>query len=262
VGRRPADALSRPAGLGAYPWLTPHFGVLAGVVTVLLAVDVVCVAPWRGRRGYQQLRRARARNPGALLRYYRRTARWQVALCLLVGALLLTPGLDHADVGLRWPSGPHASSAWGYLVCLVVPLAVVGVVLRYRARHGDSVPGQQVVAALLPVTAEERRWAAIVAVGAGVSEELLFRGLFIAAVVGPLGLGVWPAAIITSLMFGVVHVYQGMAPAVALTLFGLVLSWFYLLGASLIPVMLLHVAIDLRGLVLVPLVSTTAGRRH
>jgi membrane protease YdiL (CAAX protease family) len=67
------------------------------------------------------------------------------------------------------------------LIYYVVLLAMSTVVWRRRVRSGRSVPGQRLFRALIPRNRLERQWALVGALSAGVFEELLFRGLILAA---------------------------------------------------------------------------------
>ena len=80
---------------------------------------------------------------------------------------------------------------------------------------------------------------------AGVGEELLFRG----AVQGwlSLHLGPWPAIVLASVLFGLVH-YVSLAYCVVAAGLGLVLGIAYYLSASLGMVMLWHALYDLIAL--------------
>jgi len=87
---------------------------------------------------------------------------------------------------------------------------------------------------LLTVTA-----AAVVAVGAPIAEEVLFRGFIFSALRGRFG--VWPAAAITGALFGSVH--YSSAPVVfllPLAVFGGLLCLLYYRTGSLLPPILLH----------------------
>lgn len=125
------------------------------------------------------------------------------------------------------------------------------VILRRRAAAGKPVPGQAAVLALLPRTAAERRWAVAVSLTAGICEEVLYRGLLVVLAVD-LGLGVVPAAIVAVAVFGMAHVYQGLAGAVGALVLGAVLAALYVSTGSLLLPIVVHVLVDLRGLVLVP----------
>lgn len=127
----------------------------------------------------------------------------------------------------------------------------VAVVLAVRGRRrGAGLPvAPAAIAPMVPVTRTERWWAAGVSVGAGVSEELVFRGLLLAVAVG-LGASPLLAAGLLSVVFGAVHLYQGVAGVVTTTLFGAVMAAMALSTGSLLLPVLLHVAVDLRSLLL------------
>jgi hypothetical protein len=95
---------------------------------------------------------------------------------------------------------------------------------------------------LLPHTSAERRRFLRVAITAGVCEEILFRGflLWYFAV----WVGVWQAAILSAIIFGVGHVYLGVRQIPNTAIIGLVMATLAILSGSLWPAMLLHAAID------------------
>jgi hypothetical protein len=101
--------------------------------------------------------------------------------------------------------------------------------------------------ALLPRTAAEQRLAVGVAITAGISEELMFRGLLIAAGVGLAGLSVAWSAVIAAVLFAVAHLYQG--PSFILpALIGLTFTIVYVMSGSLLPGIVAHVAMDVAAL--------------
>jgi hypothetical protein len=95
---------------------------------------------------------------------------------------------------------------------------------------------------ILPHTSGERRRFHAVSITAGVCEEVLFRGFllwYFAVWVGP-----WPAAILSSIVFGVGHVYLGVRQIPNTALIGLIMAALVLLSGSLWPAMLVHAAMD------------------
>jgi uncharacterized protein len=79
----------------------------------------------------------------------------------------------------------------------------------------------------------------VVAIAAPVAEELLFRGYFFTALRNWRGL--WPAALITGLVFGAIHaVSSPVAFLVPLAIFGVVLCLLYEKTGSLYPCIALH----------------------
>lgn len=229
-------------------WLDPDFSVPAAVLALALLAYLTFGEPFAGRAMYRRLQRR-----GTLVWFYRWTLVFQAALALVTFAVVaVAPGVDAQDVGLAWPRGPWLGWVAGFTAYLVGVIVVTGVVLRRRALRGRAVPGQAAIADLLPVTRVERRYAAAAAVGAGVAEELAFRGLLIATLVGVFGLDPLVAAPILAVGFGVAHLYQGFANVFVVALLGLVFTALYLATGSLLFPILAHVALDLRGLVAVP----------
>lgn len=96
---------------------------------------------------------------------------------------------------------------------------------------------------LIPRTADERGVFAILSVAAGVGEEVAYRGYAIPVlipVVGSVG-----ALLLTSVVFGVLHVYQGALGILRTTAMGATLAGGFLLSGSLLPGMIAHTLIDL-----------------
>jgi len=220
----------------------------ARVLAILLAVHLVLLQPVVGTWSHQRFRRAEA-DPGARLRRYRRTAAVEWTLAAVSLALVAAaPGLDLADIGVRWPR-PSA-----YTVVGAVGLALsVGLLLGLRRRidRGAQVVAPAEVTALLPRTPAERRAFAGLAVTAGVCEELLYRGVLLAIAVALLpGLSPWRLVLVSALAFAVAHTYQGVAGMLTAAVLGGSLAVVYLGSGSLLLPVLYHVLVDLRVLVL------------
>lgn len=97
---------------------------------------------------------------------------------------------------------------------------------------------------LLPRTAEEKGAFAGLSLVAGVGEEVAFRGYAI-PLLAPVLNGAWPAAFFTSLVFGLLHAYQGPLGMIRTAVFGLVLAASFVITGSLWPAIATHVAVDL-----------------
>lgn len=233
-------------------WLDADPGVLAVVVAALLVGYYVVVEPWWGKSVFARLTARRPHDPSALIAFYRLTVGTQcVATVVVVLTVLFDPGVGAGSIGIGLPAlgdVPPAVIGGGVGIVIVIVIAVVQTI-RARRTGGRLPVAPTNLSPMIPVTAAERRWAATVAVGAGVSEELVFRGLLLAVAVG---LGVAPvlAAVVLSVLFGVVHLYQGVRGVVTATLFGAVMATIALGTGSLLLPVLLHAAIDLRGLLL------------
>ena len=82
--------------------------------------------------------------------------------------------------------------------------------------------------AILPISKSERWWFAAVGIGAGVSEELLYRGFLIYYLwVWLPGLDWTQRTIVSSLVFGLGHLYQGWKGSLGTTAYGFCFPRFY-----------------------------------
>src|SRR5258708_12057368 len=91
------------------------------------------------------------------------------------------------------------------------------------------------------------------AVPAGVCEEFPYRGFALAAIIRG-GLGVWGGVVISSVLFGLAHIYQGRGGSVSTMLLGVLFGTARIVYHSLVPVVLWHSAVDL--------VAGVAGPRY
>jgi len=110
----------------------------------------------------------------------------------------------------------------------------------YR-RHAADFPG------LLPSSAVERNAFILVALTAGVCEEVLFRGFLIRFLhEGAPGLPLVVALAASCLVFGLNHLYQGWKGALGTSIAGLGFGLLFLMTGSLIPAIVIHALIDLQ----------------
>jgi membrane protease YdiL (CAAX protease family) len=239
----------------------------AAFAAVVVAVYLVAGEPVAGHVLHRRFEGRLRTDPGARRSFYGRllVLEWGLALVALV-VWLAAPGVDAAAVGLTWPR------SWpGPLTSLLVVLVLVFVVASTRALRGGALmeatapaprrqPGQgrhaeqpgHATLALLPRTVGERRLFTVVGLTAGICEEWLYRGFFLAVVAAVAGgLPAWALVLVAAVAFGLAHAYQGRAGIVLTGVLGGVMAALYLGTGSLLLPVLLHAAIDLRFL-LVP----------
>lgn len=171
------------------------------------------------------------------------------AASTLVMWLWISTGVPMSSVGFRLPEG------WRLWVPLAATLALAALqtssaikVARLPAPSEKLRAQLGSVAAISPRTASELPAFFGVSLTAGFCEELLFRG-FLVWVLQPL-VGLWVAAVLSALLFGLAHAYQGLAGVIRTGLFGLVFTAIVLLTQSLWPAIVLHAAVDAMGGVL------------
>ncbi len=226
-------------------------GAAASVIlSHLFLAYLVCALPWVGRARYRWLKqRIEAGDERARLRFYQLVLAAQVAMVLVVLAICRLGAIPPVAFGLTAPdlSAPMTIVLAAFLVSLVVS----SLVLRHK---GDRQLTRllKMAGPLLPVSITERRLFAAVAIGAGIAEELAFRGflLFYFATFLP-GLGRLVAVLASSAAFGLGHLYQGVRGVALTAALGLFMAALYVLSGSLLVPMVVHAALDLRLLVIV-----------
>jgi membrane protease YdiL (CAAX protease family) len=218
---------------------------VAAVLSVVLAGWMLFVQPWRGRRRYRQLIERLPHDPSARLDHYRRGIGFEWVGAALVGVLAL---LAHSRLPSLWPPGDHPEVG-RQVPGLAVALVLITAVYRLGGQGMRRALAVQLrpVAALLPRTPVERRFFALLALTAGICEELLYRGFGLAALrwAAP-GLTDPGLIVVTAVAFGFAHLYQGPAGVILTGLVGAFLAWIAIATGSLLPVMLLHALLDLR----------------
>ena len=187
-----------------------------------------------------------------------------LALLGRLGALTQTPPEFGALFRLVQAAVPVAQIGPAFLGGLVgggVTVGVVGVIWAQRSARRAAAPMKPLgdVEALMPRNGAETLWTALIAVNAGVSEEVFFRltlPLLIALTTGNAIL----AFVATSLVFGLAHIYQGWVGILATTFAGVVFAAIYLATGSLAAPIAIHVMIDIVGLVIRPTATRLAAR--
>jgi hypothetical protein len=97
--------------------------------------------------------------------------------------------------------------------------------------------------ALAPHTPAEAKTFALLSVSAGVWEEIVYRGFMLWF--ATMWIGLWPAAVATSLLFGVAHVYLGKKQIPRTAAAGLLFAVLAIATGSLLPGIVLHAFTDL-----------------
>jgi CAAX protease family protein len=246
----------------------------ASLAAVVVAGYLVVGEPVVGAVLHRRFEGRLRSDPGARRSFYLRllVLEWGLALVVLV-LWSAAPGVSAGSVGLRWPQ------RWPGLIPLLVVVGVlVFVLVSTRAlrsgalldamapvrRPGEgrhSEPPGSATLALLPRTAGERRLFTVVGITAGVCEEWLYRGFFLAVVAAVTGgPPTWVLIAVGATAFGLAHAYQGGAGIVSTGVLGGVMAALYLQTGSLLLPVLLHAVIDLRFL-LVPARALPVARR-
>ncbi|MEV4348146.1 CPBP family intramembrane glutamic endopeptidase [Actinoplanes sp. NPDC049596] len=227
---------------------------LVAVLVLALLADVV-INTLRPGRAMRQIE-AKGR-----IWFYRRfvLGGWLLAVFALL-PVVESDDLTLTDLGLTLSGGGVAGRvlpgvvviAWGLTAFVLAVFVRSGRQTREHVLAGGSTPARDRSAPMYPRTPRERRLALAVAVTAGVTEEVVHRGLLIAAGVVLFDLPIVVAALISIALFAGMHLYQGAQGVYGAAMLGLIFTGVTALSGSLLPAMIIHVTIDVIALLLVP----------
>ncbi|MCW2574333.1 MAG: amino terminal protease [Modestobacter sp.] len=264
------------SGVPDLPAAFADFGP-AQLAAAVIAVYLVVGEPFVGYVLHRRFEGRLRTDQAARRSFYRRllVLEWGLALVTLV-VWAAAPDVRAAQVGLVLPQRWPGVLSWLAVVALLALVLVSTRTLRSgalagpppevlrrtrpgEARHAEP-PGHSTMA-LLPRSRSERRLFGLVGVTAGVCEEWLYRGFFLAVVaaLAP-GLPTVGLVVVAAAAFGLAHAYQGLTGILTTGVLGGVLAGVYLSTGSLLLPVLLHAAIDLRFL-LVPSSALPAAVR-
>jgi membrane protease YdiL (CAAX protease family) len=224
---------------------------MTAILPHLWLAFAVLADPWLGYVWYQRARkRIEAGVPNARVQLYRETIGAQVIGAGLILAYWRSACIPAVRLGL----GAPRSWAWTMTALLVMVGALAWSSLRLRPKAEkirQRLQGH--LAALLPDSHSERSWWVAISAVAGINEELGYRGflLFYLSVYAP-QTNLLERVVLTSLLFGLAHIYQGWKGAVGAGILGLVFAGLYLMTGSLLLPMVIHAAVDSRILLMFP----------
>jgi membrane protease YdiL (CAAX protease family) len=220
--------------------------VLAPVLEHAIAIFVIVVAPWLAERRARRL--AGSKDPATKVRLFRRLVGRQAALAATIGSLMLF-GVPAIRLGLSAPSSWPMTS--GAAIVIVLYLTLSALRLRRRAPEFRERMHGRAGALLLPESAGEVRWFVLVSLGSGVAEELAYRG-FLFYYLGRYlpGAGPLELLVLTSILFGVAHVYQGWRGMAATTVAGFIMGGLYIVSGSLLLPVLTHAFGNMRAAII------------
>jgi uncharacterized protein len=223
----------------------------------LLVIFLIVVTPLWDR--YEIPRLKASSDSHKKVRFYRKVviASWICAVVAvstigIVGTFTLhkIPGeiawLDAGSRGSMLILGIVA----GMLIAILVPAIVA---LWSEKLRTKSAKAARKLAFLLPSSTAERRWWWVVCLTAGICEEIVYRGFLLHYWHSdPFHLTLTRALIVSSVIFGIAHLYQGIAGSVQTMVIGFVLGAIFLMTGSLLLPIVIHAVLDLRVLAMLP----------
>ena len=168
---------------------------------------------------------------------------------LVLGAWWCT-GRPYAELGLSWAEPPYDFVAVGLLT------AFLGLYLLDVFRQLSTAEGRAGTRAelrslgFMPTTATQFLNFIFLAVAAGVSEEIVFRGFLMTYGFDVLGAGGWKTVavlLLPAVSFALGHFYQGWRAVLKIIVMAVLFGYFFWRTGTLWPLILLHAAIDVFG---------------
>jgi membrane protease YdiL (CAAX protease family) len=217
----------------------------------LIFVFLTVVIPWRGYTRLKKLLALPSVDAKEKLALYAMTIAFQWVLVGLVAWRAVARGITIQELGL---------GSQGWLRIVVGGLfgaAFIGGLQWLNLRRIGKMEGEapellrKLANRLLPVNPLEYLPYSALAITAGVCEEFLYRGFAIASLCKA-GLPLWLVVIISSILFGLAHAYQGRGGIISTGVFGVLLAIGRIGFGSLVPVMMWHAGLDLAAGIAAP----------
>lgn len=219
---------------------------MPGTIDLVVAGLIAIAYPFWDYLSWQRMMKVMASGrPDARLAIYHEIIATLWTMTAVIAALWVRAARPWQPIGLVLPLG------WRLGVSVALA-AAVWMLFRAQLRKIRSLDGAKLdrirarttdVAPLIPRNPTEFAWFVPVGISAGICEEFIFRGFLIWAFQPWLGL--WGAALASTVSFGLVHSYQGPAGATRAGVVGAVFALLTIALGSIIPAMVLHAMLDL-----------------
>jgi len=219
----------------------------------LIFFVLAVIIPWRGRLRLKKLIAMPHVGSVERIALYASTIAFQWLAVAVVTWRAWAHGYGAAELGLI------ANNTTRLISAAIIGGATMAALQWLNLRRMGRIPVksrgliQAIAERILPQSTVELLPFLALAVTAGLCEEFLYRG-FAMAVLARLGSPVWLAILVSSILFGLAHLYQGRGGFVSTMLIGTVLGSGRMAYDSLVPVIFWHTAVDV--------VAGVAGPRY
>ncbi|HMI53742.1 MAG TPA: type II CAAX endopeptidase family protein [Candidatus Saccharimonadales bacterium] len=199
--------------------------------------------PWRGQRRVKRLLALPQIGARERFSLYVSTIAFQWVAVALVCWRAWARGLRGQDLGLVVPDSTAVA------IAAVVGTATFALLQWFNLRRVAQLPPeargfvQSFADRVLPQRAIEFIPFFVLAVTAGVCEEFLFRGFAMGAM-SKAGLADWEIVLLSSVLFGLGHLYQGRAGVVSTFVLGIIFGITKIAYDTLAVVVFWHIAVD------------------
>jgi membrane protease YdiL (CAAX protease family) len=211
---------------------------------LLIFLVLAVVIPWRGRLRLKQLLAKSRVEPRERISLYLSTIAFQWIAAGIAAWRAWAHGYTAAELGLS--TGPNLFRTVAAAISGTIILATLHW-MNFRRMGGliEKLPARVLAMAtrILPQSRPERLPFFALSITAGCCEEFLYRGFAMAAF-SRAGFPIWATVVLSSVLFGAAHLYQGRGGLVGTGILGLLFGAFRAYTGSLLPVVAWHVAVD------------------
>ncbi len=219
------------------------------LVFIAVFIQIVIINPLKGLGSIKNLKENKNTSETSKIGLYKSIIIWELAPVILVLFTMPFSDFNFQNIGIRMIKfDQYSFGNWiSYSVAAVYFLSFIYNIYSIFKLKGDENLQKQNAAKLpeelklfLPVTVKEKKVWTYVAITAGTTEEILYRGylFFALGIIFP-ALSIFMVFIVSSIIFGIGHLYQG-AEAVKPAIIGIFYGLFYLVFGSIFPVIILH----------------------
>jgi uncharacterized protein len=202
------------------------------------------IVPLRGRARLQQLLAKPRVESAERLWLYGSTIAFQWLAAGIAAWRAWAHGFTAEQLGLAVPGRIRLFVVTAFGAALIVTLQWLNLRRMGRSTSPLRRPLQALAERILPQSTVELIPFFVLAVTAGLCEEFLYRG-FAMAVLGRTGLPMGVVILLSSILFGLAHLYQGRAGFVSTMVLGILFGITRAALGSLVPVTAWHIGVDL-----------------
>jgi uncharacterized protein len=211
------------------------------------------IVPWRGRARLKQLLAKPRVAPAERLSLYWSTIAFQWLAAAVAAWRAWAHGFTATQLGLAVPNRFNLITITVLGAALIVTLQWLNLRRMGRSASPLREPLQALAERILPQSTLELIPFFALAVTAGLCEEFLYRGFAMAAL-SRTGLPTAAVILLSSVLFGMAHLYQGRAGFVSTTVLGIFFGASRAAIDSLAPMVVWHMCVDV--------VAGVAGPRY
>jgi len=213
------------------------------------------VVPWRGTARIKRLMSKPQLTAAGRLSLYASTIGFQWLIVAVVVWRCVARAVDPVELGLAGADSVRVAWTTLGLTALLCANQVMGLRKMASVPEGKRGPLFSITERIMPNGPTEALVFAALACTAGLSEEFWYRGFVFMAFIRMMvnyGPPLVAAAILSSVLFSVAHLYQGRRGVITTFVVGMIFASARIWTGSLVPVICAHIAIDLVAGILGP----------